>query len=109
MEAPRVSDMDSKRFFRSTLLVAAVISIVAALFNFFMDPYLVFGTPRTRGINDRKPAAESALFLMKAYDAVRTRPNTLILGASKVGLGINPESPVWPREMRPVYNLGVPN
>lgn len=103
--------MDPKHFLKNTTFVILAVSAVLALFNFFMDPYLIFGIARTTGFNARKPAVEdkSKLFLMKAYDALRAHPITLILGSSTVGLGINPESPVWPEAMRPVYNLGVPN
>ena len=101
--------MDPKRFLKNTVFVALAVSALLVLFNFFMDPYLVFGIPRTTGINARKPAVEDQLFLMKAYDVLRANPRTLILGSSSVGIGIDPESPVWPEPMRPVYNLGIPN
>lgn len=101
--------MDPKHFLKNSAFVILAVSAMSVLFNFFMDPYLIFGIPRTTGVNARKPAVENQLFLMKAYDALRAHPRTLIIGSSSVGLGINPESPVWPEAMRPVYNLGVPN
>ena len=101
--------MEPKKFLRNCVFVVIAVSATFALFNILMDPYLVFGVPRVTGFNARKPAVESQLFLMKAYDVLRADPNTLVLGSSSVGLGINPESPVWPQGMRPVYNLGVPN
>lgn len=101
--------MGPKHFLRNCVLVTIAVSATLAMFNILMDPYLVFGVPRVDGFNARKPAVESQLFLMKAYDVLRVYPSTLVLGSSSVGLGINPESPVWPAEMRPVYNLGVPN
>lgn len=101
--------MEPKPFLRNCLWVVISVAATLALFNILMDPYLVFGVPRVAGLNARKPAVEDQLFLMKAYDVLRVSPNTLILGSSSVGLGLNPESTAWPDEERPVYNLGVPN
>lgn len=101
--------MGPKDFLRHCALVTGVVSVAIALFNLVMDPYLIFGMPREAGLNARKPAVESQLFLMKAYDVLRANPRTLILGSSSVGIGLDPTSPAWPSEMQPVYNLAVPN
>lgn len=101
--------MEPKHFLRNCVLVIITVSSMLILFNILMDPYLIFGVRRVIGFNARKPAVENQLFLMKAYDVLRVYPSTLILGSSSVGIGINSESPVWPDEMRPVYNLGVPD
>ena len=32
------------------------------------------------------------------------RPRTLLLGNSRVEIGLDPESPLWPQDDRPVFN-----
>lgn len=102
-------EMEPGKFLRTCGLIALGIFAVTALFNYAMDPYLIFGIPRTAGLNARKPAVESQQFLIKAYDVLRAYPTTVILGSSSVGQGIDPESSAWPPELRPVYNLGIAN
>ncbi len=84
------------------LIAAAVASINAAV-----DPYLLFNMPRLAGFNDKKPSVESQERLMKAYEVVRAAPNGLILGTSRVAIGLDTAHAAWPAKARPVYNLGV--
>ena len=67
-------------FLRNWLLVCVVIVVLVAICNVVADPYLAFGTPRIDRINARKPAVDKHQRAMKAYDVVRARPRTLILG-----------------------------
>ena len=46
--------------------------------------------------------------LAKDYLIGRVRPAGLLLGTSKVDLGIDPQSPFWPDNARPAFNYGVP-
>jgi hypothetical protein len=100
--------MEPGRFLRNCILAIVSLSAAMALLNYVMDPYLIFGMPRDVGFNARKPAMESQLYLIKAYDVIRAHPRTVLLGSSAIGVGVDPESPVWPEQMRPVYNLGLP-
>jgi hypothetical protein len=80
---------------------------LAAGLNAWIDPYLVFGHTRHTGLNDLKPAAASHEPLIKTYLATRAAPRTVVLGSSRAGLGIQPDSPAWPAHMQPVQNLSV--
>lgn len=46
--------------------------------------------------------------MAKAYQVQHVKPRTLVLGNSRAEVGFNPESPSWPQELRPVYNLALP-
>jgi hypothetical protein len=81
-------------------------AVVAAV-NAFVDPYLLFNMPRLTRINQRKPAVETHERLMKAYEVLRAAPNGLILGTSRVAIGLDTAHPAWPARARPVYNLGL--
>ena len=82
-------------------------ALLAALFCRAVDPYLVFGSPRVAGLNDIKTAITQHEPMMKAYQASRSCARTVILGSSRSGVGLDPDSLAWPIAMRPVYNLSV--
>lgn len=101
--------MEPGRFLRNCIIAIVTLSAAAALLNFVMDPYLIFGMPRNVGFNARKPAMEKQAYLIKTYDAIRAHPRTVLLGGSPVGVGLDAQSPAWPEQLRPVYNLGLPS
>ena len=72
-----------------------------------VDPYLLFNMPRIRGFNAKKPSVEHQERLMKAYEVLRASPNAVILGTSRVAIGLDAAHPSWPARARPVYNLGL--
>ena len=84
------------------ILLATIIA-----FNILMDPYLLFGVPRWPHLNQRKPSVVENEALIKAYDLLRERPRTLILGTSSAARGLNARSTHWPADQRPVYNLAM--
>jgi hypothetical protein len=82
--------------------------LLIAVVNFMIDPYEVFGSKRIAGIDLYKPAAKNHMMLAKTYQVSRVRPVTVVVGASKVLIGLDANSRSWPAPMRPVYNFGVP-
>jgi len=101
--------MEPGRFLRNCVIAIVSLTAAMALLNFVMDPYLIFGMPRDVGFNARKPAMEKQAYLIKTYDVMRAHPRTVLLGGSSIGVGLDPESPVWPDQLRPVYNLALPS
>jgi hypothetical protein len=97
----------SRQFLLGWVATCLGIAVSVALFDIVMDPYLVFAMPRISGVNARKPAIDTQERMMKAYDVLRTKPRTLIIGSSRADLGLDAQSPVWPAEVRPVYNLAL--
>lgn len=98
---------DARHFARSWLITSVLIAAAVASINAAVDPYLLFNMPRLAGFNDKKPSVESQERLMKAYEVVRAAPNGLILGTSRVAIGLDTAHAAWPAKARPVYNLGV--
>jgi hypothetical protein len=90
-------------FFGLVLLVTLV-----GAFNALVDPYYVIGTPRLAGLNAAKPEAVTHTQLAKDYLVGRIKPVGLLLGTSKVDLGLDPKSRFWPEDARPAFNYGVP-
>ena len=99
--------MNPTRFIATVLGTALVAALAASAFNFAVDPYLLFDRPPVPGFNATKPAAETRERMMKAYQATRLEPRTVIVGSSRTDIGLDPASPSWPQSMRPVYNFSM--
>jgi hypothetical protein len=84
------------------LLGAAIAGLAVGV-----DPWFVFGTPRLAGFNAVKPRAVAHSTLAKTYQLARVCGRTLLLGNSRVEVGLDPESPAWPESLRPVFNAGA--
>lgn len=98
---------DPRGFIRSWVVTCSLIAAAVAAANAAVDPYLLFNMPRLKGFNDKKPSVETQERVIKAYEVVRAAPNGLILGTSRVAIGLDTAHASWPARARPVYNLGV--
>jgi hypothetical protein len=81
---------------------------LAGLINYEIDPYDVYGSARMPGVNQFKAQAKNHMMLAKSYQVNRVRPTTVLLGSSRVLIGLDAQSASWPAYMCPVYNFGVP-
>lgn len=79
----------------------------AVAFNSAVDPYGMMGALRIDGFNKEKPRLVNNIRLAKAYGVRRYAPRSVVLGTSRVEVGIAPDDPAWPAADRPVYNLGL--
>jgi len=89
-------------------LVAAAFVVSASAFKAFIDPYGIFGSLDLPDVNTKKAYAHHHARLAKEQRVVRLQPRTVVIGNSRVDVGIDPLSGEWPATMRPVANLGVP-
>tara|TARA_R110002049_G_scaffold285698_2_gene466852 strand:+ start:74112 stop:75374 length:1263 start_codon:yes stop_codon:yes gene_type:complete len=89
----------------ATCIVA--ILLVAGI-NGVVDPYLRFEWFRIERVNAYRPKAVGQVRMAKAYQIRRVEPRTVVLGNSRVDLGIDPQSKTWPANVSPVYNAGQP-
>ena len=88
-------------------LLLLTLTFTAAI-NLTVDPYSVFGLPRVAGFNAQKAKASTYTPLVKAYQIERAKPVTVLLGTSRVDIGLDPVHPAWPGRAQPVYNYGLP-
>lgn len=72
-----------------------------------VDPYRLYGTPTVAGWTALKPRIETHYFMSKLHQLERVRPNTLLLGNSRVEVGLDPRSGQWRASDRPVYNAAL--
>jgi hypothetical protein len=102
------SDSVVRRAFVAGAIAAVALVAVLVLLNLIADPYLIFDTPRMDGLNARKPAVSTQQLMMKAEDVLRSRPKTVLLGSSRVDIGLDASSAEWLQRDKPVYNLAMP-
>src|SRR5450755_1272405 len=100
--------MQQRSYVRLTFISCAIGLVLSAALNFAVDPYGVHRWIDRAGFNRLKPKSEFHSQMVKPYRVLEVRPKTLLLGNSRVEVGINPESPQWPAALRPVYNMALP-
>lgn len=100
--------MTARRFLGTALLATVLTVGVFAAVTTIVDPYDYWGRPRHEGLNARKPMVHTHLTAVKQRQYLRQKPRTVIAGNSRVDVGLNPGSALWPKEHGPVYNLGLP-
>ena len=84
-----------------TVLGLALASIGLSI---FADPYRLFGTPDIDGINLLKPRIYERSVMAKVYAIDRLHPRGVLLGNSRVEIGLDPSTPEWPAQARPAFN-----
>tara|TARA_R110001583_G_scaffold184037_1_gene342946 strand:- start:4715 stop:5953 length:1239 start_codon:yes stop_codon:yes gene_type:complete len=97
-----------RRYLAAFLATAVVLALGTAFVNYRIDPYGIFGSPRTPGFNALKPASHERVRITKPYQAERAQPRTVIGGNSRPELGLDPDSPCWAAADRPIFNAGIP-
>ena len=103
-----ISETDHKRYTLAVGFVAFMLLALTASVNIAIDPYRRFGARPILGLSVLKPAAIGQVRMAKAYGVIRRDFKTLLLGNSRVDVGIDPRSPGFSQDQAPVYNLGQP-
>ena len=97
-----------KRFVWVLAAAFLFVCLLGAGFNYWIDPYGLFGTHRISGFNELKPAASERVRVIKPYMASRAKPKVVIGGNSRPEIGLNPQSVCWQETDHPVFNTGIP-
>lgn len=89
------------------VLVSAtfVLLVAVGVFNAVVDPYAMYRFYERDGFNVSKPAIHQRVRLLKAYDVRRLKPQSIVLGTSRVHLGISPRHRGWASLYPHRYNL----
>lgn len=97
-----------KRFLSILATSFVLVCLGAAGFNYLVDPYGLFGSPRIAGFNELKPAATERVRVTKPYMASRSKPKVVIGGNSRPEIGLDPKSMCWVSADQPVFNAAIP-
>jgi hypothetical protein len=94
------------RFYAVLITVSLSILAFIALVNIIVDPYGVFNSPLIEEFNQSKPWKVVQVRLFKAIEITQIKPKTILLGASRTYVGLNPQHPALNRYTQ-AYNLGL--
>jgi hypothetical protein len=100
--------MSAKIYLLRTFIFALIIVFFVLGLNFTVDPYGVTGVRRIPFFNEFKVDINEYTWLLKKYQPLFTQHNALILGNSRVELGISPSHNCFIKNGMDVYNLGIP-
>ncbi|MBE9125808.1 MULTISPECIES: hypothetical protein [unclassified Coleofasciculus] len=89
------------------ITIALFPGFFVGIFNIIIDPYGVLNSPTVSGINRLKPEQDTHNGLFKSVEVMRLKPTTVLLGSSRVVLGLNPKYLALLAN-QPAYNLGIP-
>lgn len=85
----------------SFALAAALLALFAGI-NWLVNPYLMFNPPVLPGINELVTECYYKQLLYKPHQLAQIHPRSLILGASRAGVALDPD-----QLPQPAYNLAV--
>ena len=77
-----------KRFNLTFLLVFTFTALLLSIFSLVIDPYVLFDSQRINDVNRYKPFGLPHIRLSKAYRVTGGQFDTLILGSSRTGRGL---------------------
>lgn len=86
----------------------AGLSVLTVLFNYLVDPFLVLGTKRVPGFNFSKVEIDNHASSSKAYHPLFGDWDTLLIGNSRIEMGLDPNHSCFQKSGAKVYNLGLP-
>ena len=100
-------DNNPKSFLLSLLACFFLAAGAIPLANIVVDPFFRFDLIAVEGFNAQKTQFASQARLAKPGVVCRLQPGSVILGTSRVEVGINPRHPGWNSSYGPVYNLAL--
>jgi hypothetical protein len=93
--------------YMSTYFISfSAVILVIAVFNWFIDPFGMYWSPQVENVNQVKPEAGTRSRITKAYQVNSIKPQVLIVGNSRVEMGLDPTNKHF--KNRTVYNQGMP-
>ncbi len=95
-------------YLRWMLTTLVIVIAAVGLFNVFVDPLGVFGSPRVAQINVIKPYLDHHRELTRYQGALRLCLDTGIFGNSRAEIGFDPESPTLAAHGLSAFNHAIP-
>lgn len=97
--------MLSYKYIRVVIFGATILLFFIILINYIINPYAIFNPSTEKYFRLNKTVFESHTRMGKAYVVREMKPKTIILGASRTEMGLNPEHAGF--QYQPVYNLSL--
>lgn len=105
--APIAEGLSFAYYILWTGVITAGACLLVMIFVGTVDPYRLFGMPDIEGFNRTKPVPGQYREQIKLAQAKALRPNTFLLGNSRIEVGFDPESPQLGKHGHATYNLAL--
>jgi len=93
-------------YFRIMSAVILILLVMIGGGNWYYDPYQIYHFPEKDVAFINKPELDSHLRLHKAYAVKKIKPDSILIGTSRVLVGMDPRNSTLPAGRW--YNLGLP-
>jgi len=100
--------MTATSYLLRTFIFALALALLVLGLNVVVDPYGITGVKRIPHLSEYKVEINEHTGLMKKYQPLFENYNALIVGNSRVEMGMNPSHSCFQHEKMKVYNLGIP-
>ncbi len=100
--------MNARQYIYRMLFFGLTASLMVVLLNFMVDPYAITGAARVDGFNHYKADINDRVRLSKRYQASHGQFNAMLLGNSRVELGIDPSHSCLRQLGFSTYTMGIP-
>lgn len=100
--------MNAPTYIFRTFLFALFAMLSVLVLNYVIDPYGITGAPRIADLNQHKVDINNHTRLNKKYQPYVENHNAMVVGNSRVEMGIDPAHRCFLRDGLDVYNLGMP-
>ncbi|MEM9253820.1 MAG: hypothetical protein AAGA91_00150 [Pseudomonadota bacterium] len=100
--------MSARDYIARTAFCIVLLVIVVVGANYSVDPYGITGAARVDGFNRFKVDINDYARLLKRYQPMNAEYNALIIGNSRVEMGLDPSHSCLVDAGLNTYNLGVP-
>jgi len=100
--------LSPRRYIFAFILAFLGFSILTVSLNYMVDPYLMMDTKRWQSFNLHKTKIGRHLKISKAYHPNFGEWDTLLVGNSRIEMGLNPHHSCFLKSANKVYNLGLP-
>ena len=99
--------MTATSYLLRTFIFALAASLLVLGLNFVVDPYGITGVKRISNLNEYKVEINEHTGLMKKYQPLFESYNALIVGNSRVEMGMNPSHRCFQHGKMNVYKVNV--
>ena len=100
--------MTAKTYLIHTAFYTLALIGLVVIINYVADPYGITGMPRIPHLNAHKVDIDGHVRLMKKYNPLKKQHNALVVGNTRVEIGINPEHRCFRNAGMKLYNFGIP-
>jgi hypothetical protein len=100
--------MNSRSYIVAFAGFFVALSIAVLTVNYFVDPYLMTGAARISSFNQYKVDISNYVRTSKKYHPLQRTHDVLLVGNSRIEMGLAPSHVCFTRADQRVYNLGLP-